>query len=104
MNPRQTRPFAPATGRLATSDRVDAKGPARIGRALALAPTPPGDPDLAQLSGLAARRGVLVAQIRAEANRAGTTPDSWLSKEIALMLKVSKPHLAVVKAKISTLI
>lgn len=104
VNPRQAREFARATGRLAKTDRVDAEVLARMGRALELKPTPPEDPDLARLSDLVARRGVLVGQIRAEKNRAGTTRDRWIAKEIALMIKVLDAHLKAVEAQIATLI
>ena len=104
VNPRQAREFARATGRLAKTDRVDAEVLARMGRALDLVPTPPSDPDLARLGDLVARRGVLVGQIRAEKNRAGTTRDTWISKEIALLIKVLKSHLTAVETQIATLI
>ena len=104
VNPRQAREYARATGRLAKTDRVDAEVLARMGRALELKSTPPEDPDLARLSDLVARRGVLVGQIRAEKNRAGTTRDRWLAKEIALMIKVLEAHLAAVETQIATLI
>jgi transposase len=102
VNPRQARAFARATGRLAKTDRVDAEMLARMGRALALKPTPPDDPDLARLADLVARRGVLVGQIRAEKNRAGTTRDSWIAKEIALLITVLEAHLAAVEGQIET--
>ena len=40
VNPRQSREFARATGRLAKTDKVDAKVLAQMGAALRLAPTP----------------------------------------------------------------
>lgn len=104
VNPRQAREFARATGRLAKTDRVDAEILARMGRALELKPTPPEDPDLARLGDLVARRGVLVGQIRAEKNRAATTRDRWLAKEIALMIRVLEAHLAAVETQIATLV
>lgn len=104
VNPRQAREFARAVGRLAKTDRVDAEILARMGRALELTPTPPEDPDLARLSDLVARRGVLVGQIRAEKNRAGTTRDRWIAEEIAGMIKVLEHHLQAVEARIAALI
>lgn len=104
VNPRQAREYARATGRLAKTDRVDAEVLARMGRSLELKPTPPEDPDLARLSELVARRGVLVGQIRAEKNRAGTTRDRWIAKEIALMISVLDTHLKAVETQIATLV
>jgi transposase len=102
VNPRQAREFARATGRLAKTDRVDAEVLARMGRALDLAPTPPVDPDRARLADLVARRDDLVGMIRAEKNRAGTTSDTWITKEIALLIKVLQDHLASIETRIAT--
>ena len=104
VNPRQAREFARATGRLAKTDRVDAEILARMGRALELKPTPPVDPDRARLADLVARREDLVTAIRAEKNRAGTTRDSWLAREIALLISVLEDHLAAVEGAISNLV
>lgn len=102
VNPRQAREFARATGRLAKTDRVDAEILARMGRALELEPRPPEDPDRARLADLVARRDDLVAMIRAEKNRAGTTRDPWIAREIALLLKVLQGHLKAVEGQIAT--
>lgn len=104
VNPRQAREFARAMGQLAKTDRVDARVLALMGRALNPAPTVPDDPDTARLADLVARRGVLVGQIRAEKNRAGTTRDDWISKEIALLISVLEEHLVAVEGQIETLI
>jgi transposase len=104
VNPRQAREFARATGQLAKTDRVDAEILARMGRALELKPTLPDNPDVARLADLVARRSVLVGQIRAEKNRSGTTRDTWLSKEIAVLVNVLEKHLAAVEGQIETLI
>jgi transposase len=104
VNPRQAREFARAMGRLAKTDRVDAEGLALMGRRLELKPTAPEDPDRARLSDLVARRGDLVATIRAEKNRAGTTRDRWLAREIAMLIRVLQDHLAAVETAIAALI
>lgn len=104
VNPRQAREFARAKGRLAKTDRVDAEVLAQMGKALELEPTPPADPDRQRLADLVARREVLVGMIRAEKNRAGTTRDTWLSREIALSVRVLQDHLAAVEEQIATLV
>lgn len=101
VNPRQAREFARATGRLARNDRVDAALLARMGRALSLAPTPPVDPDRARLAELVARRDDLVASIGREKNRARTTADPWIAREIARLLRVLQAHLAAIEGQIS---
>lgn len=104
VNPRQAREFARATGRLAKTDRVDAESLAKMGRALELTPTLPDDPDRARLADLVARRGDLVGMIQAEKNRAGTTRDAWIAKEIARLIKMLQSHLAALETQIATLI
>jgi len=104
VNPRQAREFARASGRLAKTDRVDAEVLARMGRALELRPAPPQDPDRARLSDLVARREDLTATIRAEKNRAGTTRDPWLVREIAALIEVLQAHLKALEAVIAALI
>ena len=104
VNPRQAREFARASGRLAKTDRVDAEGLARMGRALELAPTPPEDPDRARLSDLVARREDLTTAIRREKNRAGTARDPWILREIAGLIRVLETHLKAVETVIAALI
>lgn len=104
VNPRQAREFARSLGKLAKTDRVDAAILARMGKALELEPTPPADPDRQRLADLVARREVLVGMIRAEKNRTGTTRDAWLSREIALSVRVLQDHLAAVEDQIATLV
>ena len=101
VNPRQAREFARATGRLAKTDQVDAAILARLGRALSPAPTPLVDADRARLADLVARRDDLVANIGREKNRARTTADPWIAKEIARLLRALKAHLAAVEGQIA---
>ena len=104
VNPRQAREFARATGKLAKTDRVDAWVLAEMGRKLDLKPTPPVDAERVRLSDLVARRAALATTIRAEKNRAGTTRDPWLTREIALMIRALEDHLAAVEEAIASLI
>jgi len=101
VNPRQAREFARATGRLAKTDRVDAEMLARMGRALSLEPTPPVDPERARLAELVARRDDLVASILREKNRARTSADPWVAREIAALLRVLRAHLKAVESQIA---
>lgn len=104
VNPRQARQFARSLGKLAKTDRVDAAILARMGKALEVEPTPPADPDRQRLADLVARREGLVGMIRAEKNRAGTTRDSWPSREIALSVRMLQDHLAAVDEQIAILV
>ncbi len=88
VNPRQAREFARASGRLAKTDRVDARVLAEMGRALAPRPTAPVEPDRARLADLMARRDDLCAMIRAEANRLKQARDAWVKRDIASLVKL----------------
>jgi transposase len=104
VNARQAREFARATGKLAKTDKVDARILAQMGRALALKPTPPVAAERVELSGLVARRADLTGMIQQEKNRSGMACDPWVSKEIASLLRVLQGHLARVEARIAALI
>ncbi len=69
VNPRQAREFARATGRLAKTDRVDARMLCQMGEALKLTPDRPNDPEREHLAALMARRDDLVSMRAAEKNR-----------------------------------
>jgi len=66
---RQAREFARATGRLAKTDKVDAKVLAKMGAALRLSPTPPPEKTRAELAEMGRRRADIKAKMRAESNR-----------------------------------
>lgn len=94
INPRQGRDFARATGQLAKTDRLDAKGLAHF--AEALRPEPRTLPDAAtqQVQALLTRRQQLVATRTAERNRLGSAVHeraslerhlTWLEGEIATL-------------------
>ena len=101
VNPRQARDFARATGRLAKTDRVDARVLAEMGRTLALTPSPPPDPERERLAALLARREDLVAMTRAEANRLAQAATSDLRREITSHLRVLKAHLLLVERQMA---
>jgi len=60
VNPLHARAFARATGRLAKTDRIDARLLAAMAQALNPAPQPPVDPERQQLAELHRRRAQLV--------------------------------------------
>jgi transposase len=69
VNPRQTREFARATGRLAKTDAIDAQVLAQFAEAVRPALRPLPDAATQQLSGLVARRRQVVEMLTAEKNR-----------------------------------
>ena len=72
VNPRQTRQFAKATGRLAKTDAIDAQVLARFAEGVQLALRPLPDAATRQLSSLVTRRGQVVEMLTAEKNRLRT--------------------------------
>jgi transposase len=69
VNPRQVRDFARATGRLAKTDRLDAKMIARFAAVIHPDPQPFMDETTALLEGLMARRRQLIEILASEKNR-----------------------------------
>lgn len=92
INPRQIRDFAKATGKLAKTDKIDAKVLAFFADRIRPEPRPLKDRDLQNLTSLLVRRNQLVAMLTAEKNRLSSAPQSirkdikahilWLEKRI----------------------
>jgi len=72
VNPRQTREFARATGRLAKTDEIDAADLAFFGEAIEPEPRSLPDATVQTLSALNTRRQQLVKMLTAERNRLNT--------------------------------
>lgn len=93
INPRQSRDFAKATGRLAKTDALDATVLAHFGYALQPVPRPWKDAQAQALSALIQRRRQIVEMLTAEKNRLASAhprvkPDiqatiAWLEKRLA---------------------
>ncbi len=93
VKPRQVRDFARATGRLATTDRLDAEVLARFGEALRPAARPLADEQAPALEALVTRRRQLVEMLTAEKNRRASAPKllhrsidehlRWLEKRLS---------------------
>lgn len=74
LNPRQTRDFARATGRLAKTDRLDAKGLARFAEAVRPAPRTLPDAEAREFQAILARRRQLIAMMTAEKTVSALSP------------------------------
>jgi transposase len=72
VNPRQVRDFAKATGRLAKTDRLDARVLARFAEAVRPPPRPLPDAQAQVLMALLTRRRQVVAMLTGEKNRLHT--------------------------------
>jgi transposase len=94
INPRCARDFARASGRAATTDRIDAGALAHFAEALRPAAQPPEPAERRALEALLGRRAQLVEMRTMESNRLGSCPDAaaraslqrhldWLDAELA---------------------
>ena len=104
VNPRQAREFARATGRLAKTDRVDARMLAEMGRALAPRPTPPADPDRVRLAALVGRRDDLGAMLQAEVTRLHQARDPSVRRDLQGMIAVLRRRIGKLEAEIAAVI
>jgi transposase len=90
VNPRQAREFARASGRLAKTDKVDARVLAEMGRRMELRRTPPLDPARRRLAELIARRDDLVAGLIKETQRLAQASDALIRRDIKSLLALLK--------------
>ncbi len=88
VNPRQAREFARASGRLAKTDKVDARVLASMGEALDLQPTPIRSAARRRLADLIARRDDIVAMIGQETNRFGQAREAFVRRDIKSLLAI----------------
>ena len=95
VNPRQVRDFAKASGRLAKTDRIDARVIAAFGEAIKPQIRPLADEDAREFAGLLVRRSQLVAMKVQESNRLGLA--QWA------MRKGIKKHIAWLEQEIDRL-
>jgi transposase len=82
LNPRQTRDFARATGKLAKTDRLDAKALARFAEAVRPTPRTLPDAEAEEFRSILARRRQLIQMTTAEKNRLGATTSETVARRI----------------------
>lgn len=82
INPRQVRDFARASGRLAKTDRVDARVIAAYAQAMHPPADAPREPGRDRLAALVARREDIVGAIVQETNRARQARDAFILDEL----------------------
>jgi transposase len=93
VNPRHARDFAKATGRLAKTDSLDARGLAHFAEAVRPTPRPLPEAQAPALSALLTRRRQLVQRLTAERRRLQSAPQriradiqahiAWLERRLA---------------------
>jgi len=104
VNPRQARRFAEATGKLAKTDRLDAKLLARMGAVLEIEPRPICTATIAKLRELHGARDALIKDRTAAKNRAKALTLALLKKLNAQRLEQIERQLAALEAEILALI
>jgi transposase len=87
VNPRQTRKFAGAIGRLAKTDTIDAAVIAHFAEAIRPEPRPLADVQTQRLGALLARRAQLVIMVSSEQQRHDRAADMQTRKSCATMLR-----------------
>ena len=86
VNPRQTRAFAIATGRLAKTDRIDARALAEFAQKLNPPPRTVGDKNTLKIKAIVARRRQLVNMRTAESNRLGRAKNKVIFQSIQAVI------------------
>ena len=104
VNPRQARRFAEATGKLAKTDRVDARLLARLGVALEPAPVAVTGENLLQLRELVLARRALIRDRTAIKNRGKGLTFDLLKRQNAQRLHQIETQLAAVDEAITSMI
>lgn len=102
QNPRHAREFARATGKLAKTDRTDARTLAAMGAALGLQADEPACPARTRLAALNARRDALKAHVKKEKTRLQQTSDAWIRADIKSLLAVLERRVLKVEAEIAS--
>lgn len=82
VNPRQVRDFARASGRLAKTDRLDARVLAHFAEAIRPEVRPLPDEDARRLDALVGRRRQLIEMRTAEVNRLGATTTAMIRRDL----------------------
>ena len=104
VNPAQARDFARACGRLAKTDRIDARMLADMGGRLALTPTQAICPKRRKLNGLAGRRDQLVAMRTQEKTRIKEADDDDLKQNLQDHIDWLNAYIEDLERQIETLI
>jgi len=101
VNPRHARDFARATGRLAKTDRLDARILAEMGAALKPQPTQPPALERQELAELITRRDQLVKARKAELVRLQKTTNKLIRQDIKSLIAVLAARITKIEKMIS---
>jgi len=101
VNPYRSRKFADALGRLAKTDRIDARVLALYGALLEPRITPPARPGLNQLGALVAARRATIGDRTALRNRLAANPGGLVRRQLQARLAMVDRHLKRLEAEIA---
>ena len=104
LNPRQVRDFARATGRLAKTDRIDARLLVDYALALAPKPTPPPSPHQVRLAGFVRARGQLIASRGIQQNQLEHATEPLVRRCLREMVDALNTRIARLEKAIAGLI
>lgn len=93
VNPRRTRLFASALGRLAKTDRIDAKALALFAQKLQPPARPIGDENTLKVKAIVARRRQLIRMRTAELNRMHQAKNKGIRQSIQMILDLIKQQI-----------
>lgn len=100
VNPRQVRRFAQAAGKLAKTDKIDARTLCEFGQKFQPAVRPLPEEETRQLAALVARRRQLVTMLAAEKNRLSACPKS-IRSDIETSIAFLKERIALLDDDLS---
>jgi transposase len=103
VNPRQIRDFARSTGRLAKTDRLDARAIALFAERVRPVPRPLPDEQTQALAGLVAKRRQLIEMIVMEKNRRSHVRSEAVRKTITATIKTLETQLTDVDGDLGRL-
>lgn len=104
VNPRQTRDFARAIGRLAKTDSIDAEVLARFGRDCKPRLRPMPEKKLLELKELLCRRRQLTSTKTAEENRLEKSHDKTCRNSITRLIRLLEEEISSIETKMHSLI
>lgn len=104
VNPRRSRRFAQAVGKLAKTDRIDAAMLARMGQVLDLKADRPRGEKQSEISALSGARQALIKDRNALLARLGTAAHPLVRDQLARRVAAVKADIAEIDAALATLI
>jgi len=104
LNPARVRQFAKATGRLAKTDRIDAKLLADYGRTLQPPPEPKPEPGLTELTDVVRRRTQLAELLGLQRTQRQQLQDAGLIAQLDRLIALLEQQIAALEQRLDQII